>query len=221
MDLKSGYPWWAIRNGLMHDFPPLAADLRCDVAIVGGGITGALVADAFSRAGHQVAVLEQRDIGWGSSAVSTALLQYEIDTHLVDLARRYGQEQATLAYRACASAIDSLAETSRRVGRVGFQRCDSLYYASSRRHAKALRPEFAMREAQGFDVAWLDQEDLRARFGFTAPAAIFSRQAAQVDPYRLALRLFHQLREAGVHVHDRSRVEAIEPTSRGVRLRMD
>jgi hypothetical protein len=23
MDLKSGYPWWAVRNGLIHAFPPL------------------------------------------------------------------------------------------------------------------------------------------------------------------------------------------------------
>ena len=36
MDLKSGYPWWAIRNGLMHAFPPLqatcAATSRCSAA---------------------------------------------------------------------------------------------------------------------------------------------------------------------------------------------
>ena len=36
MDLKSGYPFWAIKNGLMHAFPPLKSDLRCDVAIIGG-----------------------------------------------------------------------------------------------------------------------------------------------------------------------------------------
>ena len=45
MDLKSGYPFWAIRNGLMHAYPPLARALRCDVLVVGGGITGALIAD--------------------------------------------------------------------------------------------------------------------------------------------------------------------------------
>ena len=50
MDLKSGYPYWAVKNGLMHPFPPLQVDLRCDVAIVGGGITGALIADEL--AGH-------------------------------------------------------------------------------------------------------------------------------------------------------------------------
>ena len=36
MDLKSGYPYWAVKNGLMKPFPRLEADHRCDVAIVGG-----------------------------------------------------------------------------------------------------------------------------------------------------------------------------------------
>jgi len=45
MDLKSGYPFWAIRNGLMQAFPPLQQDLQCEVAVIGGGITAALIAD--------------------------------------------------------------------------------------------------------------------------------------------------------------------------------
>ena len=58
MDLKSGYPFWAIRNGLMHAYPPLAQALRCDVLVVGGGITGALIADELARHGHDVVAVE-------------------------------------------------------------------------------------------------------------------------------------------------------------------
>ena len=108
MDLKSGYPFWAVRNGLMAAFPRLCADLRCDVAVVGGGITGALIADELQRAGHDVVVLEQRDVAWGSTAASTVLLQYEIDTHMVDLAKRYGEDAAVLAYRAISVWLPAL-----------------------------------------------------------------------------------------------------------------
>ena len=111
MDLKSGYPFWAVKNGLMHAFPPLQADLRCDVAIIGGGITGALIADELSAHGHDVAVVDQRDVGWGSTAASTALLQYEIDIHMVDLAKQYGEDNAVLAYNALStSQRDHVAE---------------------------------------------------------------------------------------------------------------
>lgn len=34
MDLKSGYPFWAVKKGLMCAFPQLDADLRCDVAMI-------------------------------------------------------------------------------------------------------------------------------------------------------------------------------------------
>jgi len=71
VDLKSGYPFWAIRNGLMHAFPRLERDLRCEIVVIGGGISGALIADELAAHGHEVAVIEQRDIGWGSTAAST------------------------------------------------------------------------------------------------------------------------------------------------------
>jgi hypothetical protein len=44
MDLKSGYPFWAIKNGLFAPFPPLDRDSRCDVVVLGAGISGALIA---------------------------------------------------------------------------------------------------------------------------------------------------------------------------------
>ena len=130
MDLKSGYPYWAVKNGLMQAFPRLEAEAACEVAVVGGGITGALIACELAAHGIDVVVAEQRDIGWGSTAASTAMLQYEIDTHLGDLAKRYGEADAALAYRACAQAIDALDGLARALGDVDFAGCDSLYYAS-------------------------------------------------------------------------------------------
>ena len=219
MDLKSGYPFWAIRGGLSAPLPPLAGDLDCDVAVVGGGITGALVADELAAHGHAVAVLEQRDIGWGSTSASTALLQYEIDTHLVDLARRYGEADAALAYTACVAAIGWLRERAAALDAVAFTPCRSLYYASRRRHVRTLRAEFAARLRHGIDVEWWEPGDIEAGYGFSAPAAILSRQAAQVDPYRMAQKLLHRLHRGGAVVHDHETVVGMQATSRRVSLR--
>lgn len=216
MDLKSGYPFWAIRNGLMQPMPRLDADLRCDVLVIGGGITGALIADALIGRGHDVVVVEQRDIAWGSTAASTALLQYEIDTHLVDLARRYGEADAGLAYRACGEAIDLLAELARGVRDVDFERTDSLYYASRRRDVPALQDECVARRRHGFEVDYLDGAAVKQRYGFDAPAALLSTQAAQVDPYRFASRLLARCRRRGGQVYDRTRIVDLQPRSRDV-----
>ncbi|MFY2765138.1 NAD(P)/FAD-dependent oxidoreductase [Arenimonas sp. MALMAid1274] len=218
MDLKSGYPYWAVKNGLMHAFPRLREDADADVVVVGGGITGALIADELSRHGHEVMVVEQRDIGWGSTSASTSMLQYEIDEHLVDLAGKYGEDDALLAYRACDQAIDSLREVTRPFRDVEFAKQQSLYYASGLWQARGVRKEFELRERTGFDVEWLDRDALASRFRIDAPGAILSAQAARVDPYRLAYRLFMRLERSGARVYDRTRISDITPGSRGVRL---
>ena len=219
MDLKSGYPYWAVKNGLMHAFPQLDADLACDVVVVGGGITGALIAHELTTHGHAVAVVEQRDIGWGSTAASTALLQYEIDTHMVDLAKQYGEDQAASAYLACAEAIPMLQALARKVGDVDFARMESLYYASRRRDVGAMRDEFGMRQRHGFDMEWLEPGDLKERFGIAAPAGILSALAGRIDPYCMAYRLLASVAKRGVCVYDRTCIDSLETTSRRVHLR--
>ncbi|MCC4590544.1 FAD-binding oxidoreductase [Xanthomonas campestris pv. cannae] len=221
MDLKSGYPFWSVRNGLMQSFPQLRDDVRCDVAVVGGGITGALIAEELSTHGHAVTVLEQRDIGWGSTAASTALLQYEIDTHLIDLAKRYGEPAAALAYGACAQALEQLRDLVRPLRDVDFGWNDSLYYASKRRHVRVLQEELEARARHGLDVKWLDAQTLDADYGIQAHGAILSHQAARVDPYRLTYRLLGRAFRRGVGVYDRTRIARIVVNSRGVTLHTD
>ncbi|MFO7340449.1 MAG: FAD-dependent oxidoreductase [Lysobacteraceae bacterium] len=221
MDTKSGCPFWAVRNLLAPPHPPPRGDLRCDVAVVGGGITGALIADELAAHGHEVVVLEKGDLGWGSTSASTALLQYEIDTHLVDLARRHGEDNAAGAYLACVEAIDWLRGRARGLPGVGFRPCTSLYYASRRRHVRDLHEEFQARRRHGIAVDWLEPGQIRQAWGFEAPGAILSHKAAQVDPYRMAHALFARLARAGTPVHDHQEVVAIRPQPRKVVLATD
>lgn len=37
MDLENAYPFWAIKDGLMHAFPQLRQDRRCDMALIAAG----------------------------------------------------------------------------------------------------------------------------------------------------------------------------------------
>jgi len=218
VDLKSGYPFWAIKNGLMHAFPQLQENVRCDVAVIGGGISGALIANELANHGHEVALVEERDVGWGSSAASTALLQYEIDTPMIDLAKRYGEDDAALAYRACADAIHQLQSLAGDIRNVDFARMRSVYYASRRHHVPEVRDEMALRKKHGFEVSWLEREALMADYGIRAPGAILSQLAARVDPYRMAYRLLARLEKRGTGVFDRTRIERLETHARGVTL---
>ena len=51
MDLVCGTPLWPTLDGLPAAYPALHQDLHCDVAVIGGGITGALAAHRFAAEG--------------------------------------------------------------------------------------------------------------------------------------------------------------------------
>ncbi len=216
MDLKSGYPWWIVRNGLLSRFPAVRENLDCDVLVVGAGITGALVADHLARAGIDVCVIDRREAGWGSTAASTALLQYEIDVELHDLAKRVGESDAVLAYRSGEQAVRKVLRIARQLGGVDAKPMRSLYYASHWYHARRLRREGALRQAHGFRLRVLEADDVAAQFGFDAPVALLSEVAAQVDPYQLAHRLLARVVRRGGRVFDRSPMRTFEPRRGGV-----
>jgi glycine/D-amino acid oxidase-like deaminating enzyme len=227
MDLRSGSAFWPLNNGLMHTYPPLRESGRTDVLVIGAGITGALLADALTEAGLDVTVLDRRDAASGSTSASTALLQYEIDTHLTDLTRMIGQEDAERAYQLCRDAIDQIGALTRDLpDDCGFARKGSLYYASRRRDARTLQDEHAARTRAGLEVEYLDAREVKSRFGISAPAALFSPDGAEVDPYRLAQHLLWRAQGRGARIHDRTEVTRLEEraggyvihTSRGVCL---
>ncbi len=221
MDLKSGYPFWIVKNGLPAAFPPLLEDVKCDVAVIGAGISGALIAQSLAEAGLEVVVLDKRDVAWGSTSASTALLQYEIDTELVALARAFGEPAAVAAYRACEGAIAELRDLAVDVGDSGFAQMKSLYLASNAHHVQRLRDECALRRKHGFAVAALERAQVRSRFGIDAPLALLTEVAAQVDPYRLTYSILRDLCGRGVRVFDRTAVSGWQSTAHGVRLKVD
>ena len=223
MDLVSSQPFWLLKNGLPVLYPALEQDLRCDVAVIGAGITGALIAEALSSDGHQVVVLDRRDVATGSTSASTALLQYEIDVHLTDLAERYGEELARTAYLACYESIPLLEERVRRLGLdvCELARRDSVYLASNRRDAKRLETEAEARMRAGIEVEVWHRADLIERLGIERDCALHSTRAAQVDPYLLTHGLLAEVMKRGGRVHDRTTVDSVEVDQGGVVLHTD
>jgi glycine/D-amino acid oxidase-like deaminating enzyme len=87
-DLRTGQPIWSATRlrGVPHR--RLAADIETDILVIGAGITGAMIAEALSATGREVVMVDKRGPAKGSTAASTALVQYEIDTPLIELARK-------------------------------------------------------------------------------------------------------------------------------------
>jgi len=221
MDLLSDKPYWPIKDGLPATYPALGSDLHCDVAIVGAGITGALVAWHLAEAGIKTVVLDRRDVAHGSTAGSTCLLQYEIDVPLFKLAQRLGTLRARRAYLHCLKAIHDLRRIVKKLKiDCGFEYKGSLLLASKGSHVERLRKEYEARRAAGLGVEWWPRSELARRSSLSQPAAILSApgEAAQVDGYALAHGLLAAAVKRGARIYDRTAVVRRRTHSAGVEL---
>jgi glycine/D-amino acid oxidase-like deaminating enzyme len=219
--LNSDQAFWPIQAGLPASYPAVPGDLRCDVAVIGAGISGACAAWHLVQAGFDTVVVDRRDVGLGSTAGSTSLLQYEIDEPLDQLARRHGWPSAARAFARCREAIDSIERLVRRLRLdCGFERKSSLRLASQASHVARLRREFEARRRAGFPDVWWPRSALRARSSLPHPAAILSPIGGQLDAYRFTHGLLAATHRAGGRIFDRSPVVRKAYDPRGVTLTM-
>ena len=217
MDLRTGVPLWPWRDGMLAVYPPLRQPERADVVVIGAGITGALVAHALTTAGADVVVVDKRDVANGSSAATSGLLMHETDTSLVALRDHVGEAHAQRAWQLGIEAIDELESVITTLpDRCGFERRDSLYLASSRRDARQLAGEIALRQRLGFTAEWIEATDLKTRYGLAAHGGIRTPGNAQVDCFRLAHRLLQAVAAKGGRVYDRTDVKQVDVHDTGL-----
>ncbi len=217
MKLKSGYPFWLIKDGLPFNYPKLDCDLETDVVVIGGGISGALVRYHLVKAGIRCVTVDARTVGLGSTCASTALLQYEIDTPLFRLIDICGRQKAERAYQLCSHAITQLGKIAGKLNFDDFEFKDSLYFAAYKKDVDFLRKEFEARKAAGFKVEFLTCEQIEKRYRFSAPAAILSKHGAHTDAYAFTHRLLQYKIEKS-EVFDRTKIVKSTHNKNGVAL---
>ena len=223
MTLKAGYPFWLIKNGLPFTFPKLDHDVETDVAIMGAGISGALVRYYLVKAGIKCTTIDARTIGLGSTSASTSLLQYEIDTPLYRLIEMIGKEKAQRAYKLCSDAIDSIGEIVKDFKmHHGFNKKQSLYYAAYKKDVSWLKKEYEDRKEAGFKVKWLTPQEVKKEYGFDSHGAILSEQGAEVNAYMFTHCLLQQHNKGeDLNIFDRTTVSDIKHSESGVVLKTE
>ena len=218
--LWSGRPLWIPRSTAhQQPYPRFSGKHATSVAIVGGGITGALVAQAFASAGIATTVLEAESVGRGSTAASSALLLQEPDLELMKLTNRYGMRTGRRIWQMSRDSVHALVRLLRRL-RIAcdLRQRDTIYYAADVQAVVRLRSEYELRDRCGFDAAWLGPGALRRATGLTGRGAIRTRGSAQFDPYRACLGVLHAAVDAGAQVFEHSPVRRIVTERDRVRL---
>jgi glycine/D-amino acid oxidase-like deaminating enzyme len=196
----------------MNSYPSLRTNIECDILIVGGGITGALAAFQLSGEGHRTVVIDKRDIGTGSTSATTSMIQYELDEPLHALSDTIGKEHAANIYRGTASAIWKLAEIVDALPeRCGFDKKQSIHFASDKKDVADLRKEFECQKMVGLDVTWLSKDQIFSEYGLVSEGGILTGTAASMDAYQLTHALLqYSIKHFGLKVYDNTRLETVE-----------
>lgn len=221
MNLTAGYPYFLINSGLPVSYPKLDKSIKTDIVIIGGGISGALTAYYLINAGFKCVVVDGRTIGLGSSCASTSLLQYELDKSLSALSKQIGFQSASRAYKLCGEAINVLHSISEKIKFKLFEKKESLYFAAYKKDKYFLQNEYNFRKSAGFEVNYLEEQEIQDRYNFFAPAGILSAHGATTDAYMFTHALLTESIENGLNVYDRTLITKIDYQRKSVKMITD
>lgn len=223
MDLHSGLPFWIVKNEFFNLYNPLRENYKIDVAIIGSGITGSLVAHELCKAGIQCAIIDKRTIGTGSSAASTAQLQYEIDNPLSDLVKIVPEKIAIDAYFNCLQSITDIENIFKKTKiDADFERVPTVLLASDKKGVELLDREFEIRKEVGLPINYLDAKALKEYQNIDGICALQNDTSAMMDAYKGAIGLlkYHQ-KKHDLKIFTHTKIEKTQATPNGYELKTE
>ena len=206
-------------------YPTLEGDSEAEIAIVGGGITGASAALWLARAGVRAAVLEGRTIAAGASGRNGGFLLAGTAESYATAIARYGRERArriwdfsTRNQRLAASLADELAALG---WATGFRRTGSLRIAATDAELAELVASDALQREDGWDAELLPRDRLPACIQAYYTGAAYYPGDGEIQPARFVAGLARLAEQAGAAIYETSPVARIEPEGAGVRITTD
>lgn len=218
--IVTGTPFWSSTTQIPQQFPYLAKDIECDIAVIGGGASGALAAYQLSKENVDVVLVDANLFGYGSTSVCSSVLQYEIDYDLTGLKELIGLEKAIRAFRACVKGLDDLSKLVVELNEdVGFTRRDCFYYTPDCAGTDEIKQEFLLRRHNGFPVELYDNVKAAEKFSFKVDTGIYSTGlAGEIDPYKLTHALIKNAVENGIRAFENTPIESVSTEGCGIVL---
>ena len=167
-------------------FPRLERDLRTDVLIIGGGLTGILCAYLLAQEGIDYALVEAGRICGGTSGNTTAKITIQHGLIYHKLLREFGEEKACMYFDANREALSryrALCETLD----CDYEMQDAFVYSRSSR--QKLDAELAAYAALGIPGEFVGEVSLP----LSAVGAVRIRDQAQFHPLKFAAALAKKL----------------------------
>ncbi|WMJ72453.1 FAD-dependent oxidoreductase [Cytophagaceae bacterium ABcell3] len=201
------YSIWLDKARKQKDYPSLQGEGKCEVAVIGGGITGLSTAYNLSQQGKNVTVLEASKIGNGSTGLSSCHLNTDIDTKYKNLYTDFDTEIIELVAESRVAGIQTIEDNIRREGiKCGFKRIPGFYYTDIQEHAQDIEEEYEHLKKTILDVSIKENAPLP----FETYKAIKHENQAWFNAQEYLHGLAEAIDKSGSKIYEHSRVIHIE-----------
>lgn len=198
---------------LLPEFPALEGDVSCDVCVIGAGYTGLSAALHLARGGYDTVLLEAQRVGWGASGRNGGQLgsgqrvgQFTLEKLVgTDHARRLWDvaEDAKALVKSLIADNGIDAEFKPGILEVDHKR---RYAGETAAHVEHLRKTYGYER-----IRFVEQNEVQAMLGTEGYySGALDTGAGHLHPLKLALGLVRAAIDAGVTIHERSEVTAID-----------
>ncbi len=204
--------WYAASAHAFDGLPAVRGEVRCDVCVIGGGLTGLSAAIELAERGYEVVVLEGRRIGWGASGRSGGQVIPGYACEINKIAQLTSLADARRLWQMSLEAVELVRE---RIARHGIQ-CDwrsgQLHVAIKPRHVAELA-RFRRELEETYDdstMISLGGDELSQHI--RSPryiGGLFDPRGGHVHPLNFTLGLAQAARAAGVKIYEHSLAEKI------------
>lgn len=212
MEYVKGTPYFCQRKTKIKSYPYVEQDSHCEILLIGGGTSGAILNYYLSQE-YDVMLIEQDRFGRSCTSCATALLEYQLDDFAADLTKYMSKEEILAVYQ---MGLDGIAKLEKLVNKLGnhchFQRRPTLLYTDGARE-KEIEKEYAFRVDNGFDCELIEEDN--NPFPFFMKKGIYCQDGgAEVDPYLLTKELIEQATNQD-HIFENTKIVSLTKYDKG------
>jgi glycine/D-amino acid oxidase-like deaminating enzyme len=205
------WPYWLDHHGAPETCAPVAGELGCDLAIVGGGFTGlwaALIAKE-RQPGRDILLLEAEHVAFGATGRNGGFAEHSLTHGLSNGLMRFSEDELHELERIGAESFSELHASLARHGiDAHYEANGVLWIATEPYQAEEIGEEVALIRRFGGDALALDAQAVRREIATPrALGGVWHRDGGGVlDPVALAYGLRRALLELGVRICEGSAV---------------
>lgn len=200
---------------VLPHFSSLDKNLRADVCVVGGGMSGVSIAYQLGKRGHKVILLEGARLASGQTGRTTAHLTYQPEEQLKNLIKQHEKDNLSLYLDSHKRAIDVIEDTVFQENiSCDFKHTTGFLFLGNHDNFETLSEEVKIGKELGADLQLLDQIP---GFPSLGSAVAYPRQA-QFHPLKYMAGLIRTLKDLDVAIFENSHVKEFQTYSQGTKV---